>query len=250
MISQNQFKAEQNYKSAFVRPVLVSIHDVMPETLAEVSQLRDLCLAEGLTPITLLVVPGRQWETAQISLLREWADQGAELAGHGWHHSCQSIHGWKHRLHSQFLSRNVAEHLSLAPRIIVELLAKCRAWFVHQRLPVPRLYVPPAWALGRLSTRDILEQPFAMIETFSGVTHQSGNRRRLPLVGFEADSLLRAPVLKAFNACGRALWSSTRPLRIGMHPFDHKLRLRHDLKRLLSQEIKAISYSDLFADYT
>lgn len=233
-----------------MRPALVSIHDVMPETLSDVEELLRRCRHASLCPVTLLVVPGRDWRPAELDQLRGWVADGHELAGHGWHHRCRSIRGLRHRLHSWLLSRNVAEHLSLGGDEIAQLMKECRAWFREHGFDPPSLYVPPAWALGEVSAAQREAMGFEMVETLSGVLFlRSGLRRRLPLVGFEADRQFRCWPLGGWNALSRAFarrW--TRPLRIAIHPHDQRLLLRQDLERTLCLPWKAVSYRTLAAD--
>lgn len=46
---------------------LVSVHDVMPETLERVQRILDLCAAINPVPLTLLVVPGLGWDCSGSS---------------------------------------------------------------------------------------------------------------------------------------------------------------------------------------
>lgn len=219
----------------------------MPETLADVSELVTICREHDVGRITLLVVPGRDWSGRQLDVLRSWSEQGFQLAGHGWMHRCQSIRGFKHRLHSWLLSRDVAEHLSLTAGGSVQLIQRCADWFDDVGLGHCGLYVPPAWALQRLSLQQLRQVPFRLVETLSGVVWtQSGLRRSLPLVGFEADTGLRKGVVGIFNQCNR-LYSQqrARPLRISIHPQDHRLRLARQLHRFLALPMEPIYYDQL-----
>lgn len=227
---------------------LVSIHDLMPETITPVGELIEICRQHGLSKLTLLVVPGRNWQAADLSQLRAWVAQGHELAGHGWAHRCRSIRGWRHQLHSRLLSRDVAEHLALSGDEIVELWRACFDWFAAQNLTPPTLYVPPAWALGNVRADQLKRSPFPIIETTSGLLWTAtGRRQQVPLVGFEADTVFRGLALGGWNRLVRSLAStSTRPLRIAIHPHDHRLRMRADLDRTLSLGFESISYRALW----
>jgi predicted deacetylase len=204
--------------------------------------------------------------------LKSWFDQGHELAGHGWVHQAAAIRNWRHRWHSRLVSRRAAEHLCLDDTEIADLLQRCFAWFPQHDLPEPSLYVPPAWALGPISRETLRRSPFALIESTGGVTWTStGKHRWLPLVGFEADTELRRWALRCWNranqaAAGRVVRAApdqeprehsplrpqpggrTRPLRIAIHPHDHRLRLRKDLQRLLEQPGRSRCYRDLLTD--
>jgi predicted deacetylase len=215
---------------------LFSLHDVAPATLSAVQDLVAALAELRVTRITLLVVPGREWNEDALDRLRALQREGYRLAGHGWSHQCDRIAGWGHWLHSCCISRRAAEHLALSPRCREALLHRCFAWFSQVGLAPPRLYVPPAWALGKLPRQALRRQPFELLETLSGVrSARTGRLWRLPLIGFEADTRARAMGLRAVNALNRAaatVWR--RPLRIAIHPQDPSLLLRRDLFRALA----------------
>ena len=229
-------------------PALFSIHDVMPSTISDVGTLIEVCHQHGVEKLTLLIVPGCDWRSADLQQLRVWLSMGCELAGHGWIHRCRSVRGWRHRIHSVLLSRDVAEHLSLSDSGVVSLMNNCAQWFKSNGLGCPELYVPPAWALGRVRRSKLSDLPFSMIETLSGVRLvRESSRQRLPLLGFEADTWLREWSLRGFNRVNRfaAPWR-TVPIRVAIHPSDHRLRLRQDFKYTLDRGWRAISYRAIF----
>ncbi|MEX0607532.1 MAG: polysaccharide deacetylase family protein [Halofilum sp. (in: g-proteobacteria)] len=210
---------------------LISVHDIMPATLADVRAIVERIEGHGLGPVTLLVVPGHPWRDRDLAQLQRWQQTGHELAGHGWTHRAERPRGWYHRLHAALLSRACGEHLSLTRGGIFALLERNHRWFAEQGLDAPELYVPPAWALGAIDRAALAGQPFAHIETLSGVRDAADGRTRyLPLVGFEADTALRATVLRAWNALARG----DGPVRVAIHPADFRLHLRHDLARTLA----------------
>lgn len=213
----------------------VSIHDVMPETLDRVGEQIALIERYCPGPATLLVVPGRNWRPSDLDRLRGWISDGHALAGHGWTHRARCIRGAKHRLHSLFVSRGCAEHLALSPAEIVEMMVRNRQWFIEHDLPAPQRYVPPAWALGPVSAAELRPTGFARVETLSGFLDiASGRFHRSALVGFEAASAWQVPVLKLSNALNRLL-ARRLPLRVALHPDDHRLPLAGDLHRWLAR---------------
>ena len=239
---------------------LVSIHDVMPHTQARVECLLDWLKARGVPPVALLVVPGRPWEPAQLDRLRELAAEGYELAAHGWQHETLPRRFY-HRLHAAFISRNVAEHLDLGSAGIFALMLRSRDWFGEHGLPLPDLYVPPAWALGPLSQTHLAQLPYRLVETTRGLIHlkgkaapavspsngslpQSGGQsatakrlpvfQKLPLTGYEADTPFRECFLRRWNAAQlRTAERRHLPLRISIHPDDLELRLPDQLEQQL-----------------
>ena len=213
-------------------PALVSIHDVMPSTLDKVDTIVGTLKQYGIHTATLLVVPGTGWDARGIEELRALERAGYRLAGHGWEHRTARIHGLRHRLHSLFLSRNVAEHLALDRDGVLALMRRCRDWFEAQGLAPPGLYVPPAWALGAVSANDLRAAGlFRQVELFSGVLDvASGRVAPSPVLGYEADAAIRGPVLKLWNAWGRWRASALGRVRIGIHPRDLDLPLRAALE--------------------
>lgn len=212
---------------------LISIHDVMPETRQHVQALLDK-IPRSVPPqaVLLLVVPGRGWSDEDRDWLSSVQHQGYSLAGHGWLHRCAPPRSIYHRLHSALLSRDVAEHLALDGDTITRLIRDNFQWFEQQGLVPPELYVPPAWASGPIIRSTLSTLPFRYYETFTGIYDTEKDQfRRLPLIGFEADTFIRATVLRLFNGVQLCLarWLR-RPVRIAIHPYDEELRLARDLQ--------------------
>lgn len=230
---------------------LVSIHDVMPENLPQVARILDLLERLDVHPVTLLVVPGLAWDEEGLQQLRQWHSAGCELAGHGWTHRAARIGSLYHKVHSTLLSRNVAEHLALDAAGIERLIRDCHAWFADRGLPEPGLYVPPAWAMGAIRRSAFRDLPFRYYETLTGARDtDSGRFQSMPVIGFEADTRLRAIVLRISNAVNLLRIRLTKqPLRIAIHPHDLDYLLAPDVERLLRKAKGAmgarfVSYSE------
>jgi uncharacterized protein len=219
-----------------VMKTIFTIHDVLPKTLVDAQQIIKLMNANGLTPATLLVSPGREWTHEQLETLRQLTRRGHALAGHGWAHQARCVTGWKHRLHSLVLSRNAAEHLAWSADETETTLRRCHAWFVDNGFPPPELYVPPAWGLGKLSRKKMRALPFLRYETLAGIYNAKTDVfKRLPLIGFEADTSARKIGLRIFNALNLAFARfSGIPPRIAVHPHDLKLRLARELRQMIT----------------
>jgi predicted deacetylase len=216
---------------------MISVHDVMPETLGRVREILSLLEGAGVPPATLLVVPGKPWSRREIRCLRSLAERGHPLAGHGWVHKAPAgARTFYHRFHGRLISRDEAEHLSRPRAELSKLIQRCHAWFPSAGLPEPSLYVPPAWALGALALSDLTALPFRRYEVLRGFLDVRSRRFRwLPLAGFEADTTFRKVGLRLWNGLNRTV--SRRlgiPLRISIHPGDLKLLLREDLRRMVS----------------
>ena len=225
---------------------LVSVHDVMPETLERVQVILDLCAAVNPGPVTLLVVPGGDWDRAGVERLRAWQFQGYRLAGHGWVHRVERFGGLGHRIHGLLISRRAAEHLALDADGIADLIGRCHAWFPAQGLAAPDLYVPPAWALGSLPPGDLVRLPFTRYEVLTGVRDGASARfQPVPLLGYQADTPARAPLIRLWNRFNRRLAPVQGLLRIAIHPRDPALALGADLARDLRRYPHWIDYRDL-----
>ncbi|MBT5484259.1 MAG: DUF2334 domain-containing protein [Gammaproteobacteria bacterium] len=226
---------------------LISIHDVMPATLGRVQYFAEQLAHVDIENVPLLVVPGLAWSDQQIDILKELEKQGFILSGHGWHHTAKNIHGWYHRLHSTLISRNVAEHLSLGENEIQQLMDECYNWFLDRDLSPPDLYVPPAWAMGKISAHNLEASPFRYFENTAGFYDSTSRQQRnLPLSGFEADTLLRAGTLKFWNGMNKLIAHERRPVRISIHPFDHELLLSKSLFATLKSVTATVNYRALF----
>lgn len=225
---------------------LVSVHDAMPETLTQVQTALDQMVGIGDGPVTLLVVPGRDWDRTGIERLHAWQDQGHRLAGHGWSHGVERFGGLGHRLHGLLISRRAAEHLALDRNAIPPLVARCHAWFPSQGLAPPSLYVPPARALGDLPRSALAALPFSRYEVLTGVILSDGaTLKPLPLLGYEADTGPRAAILRLSNRLNRRLARIRGWVRIAIHPYDPGLRLAGDLRRDLGSYPRRVDYGAL-----
>ena len=227
---------------------LVSIHDLMPETMDRVEAILNWLRAREVPPVTLLVVPGKQWTPTQITRLKELEAGGHPLAAHGWHHQTNPRRVY-HRIHAALISRTVAEHLDLDSHEVLDLLRRSGQWFVEQGLRHPDLYVPPAWALGPITRGDLSNAPYHSIETTSGLKFPANAAfKKLPLTGFEADTWLREQFLRKWNQMQfDQARRKNRPLRISIHPDDLQLRVADQLQHLLEQNWEFLSYSELRA---
>ena len=222
---------------------LFSIHDVMPSTLAATESIAQSLGDAGIHKVTLLVVPNTGWSADSLVRLRALCDRGAELAGHGWRHKIERIRDARHWLHSKFISRDVAEHLALDREGVIQLMQDCWDWFAGEALPMPSLYVPPAWAMGRATHADLDALPYDTYETLYGIyDSRTGRFARTPMVGFEADTPFRALACRTWNRINLA--SSNAPLRFSIHPGDPDLLLGGDLEELIQRDWTDLYYGE------
>lgn len=229
------------------RSIIWSVHDVTPATIGRAAEIIALLASQHVGRIAILIVPEGVWAEGDLARLRSWERDGHMLAAHGWSHRGVPPRGLYHRLHSRVFSRDAAEHLGRSAAEISGLIERGQAWFETARLQPPALYVPPAWALGALPLSAFRGTPVRWIETLTGIYDAEQRRfRRLPLVGFEADTRIRAVSLRLSNAANHALAAaSRRPLRVAIHPHDLELLLATDLRALMASEHRALSLADM-----
>ena len=231
------------------RRALVTLHDVGPAAMQDCLDTLDTLRQRGVAPVTLLVVPGLDWTESDLDVLRRLERDGYPLAGHGWSHRAPSPASLWHRAHAAVISRDEAEHLSRPRAELRSLVARCSAWFDTVGLTTPDFYVPPAWAMGRLTRADLAELPFRYYETLTGLVDSAERRLRLlPLVGYLADTRARAVALRGSNALNRAIATLVRrPLRVSIHPPDLRLRVADDLLRLFDADWQYLTVPEAMA---
>lgn len=226
---------------------ILSIHDVAPYTLERVKNIIARLPAAAHAHLILLIIPGLDWSDEQLQTLHEWQQKGYILAGHGWFHKTKRIQSIYHKLHSLFVSRDVAEHLSLSENEVLELMQRNRHWFEEHDFVLPDCYVPPAWALGKISKKTLKKTGYRYIETTRGyIDAQSSQEKTLPLIGFEADTQLRKHTLLAWNAGNACLSSSKTPLRISIHPYDDNYLLADSMWAWLNKTTHFHHYASVF----
>ncbi len=213
--------------------LLISVHDVMPSTRSRVSDVLDWLSERQAGPVVLLVVPGSGWDAGGVEWLRSLERAGHELAGHGWRHAVEHYGGVYHRLHGALISRRVAEHLALDRDGIAALVRRCHGWFGEVGLRPPRLYVPPAWAMGPLGPEQLPRLPFEWYEDLAGYWSRQGQCHRVPVVGYESDRAWTRPFLRLFNRHARRRGRRRGLLRVAIHPDDLRLSMAADLARCL-----------------
>jgi len=218
----------------------------MPSTLDAVERIAGRLQDRGIRKLTLLVVPDTGWDDRGLERLAALQRSGAELAGHGWQHRIRRIRNLRHWLHSTFISRNVAEHLALDRQDVVALMQDCADWFAAHGMSTPTLYVPPAWAMGEATQADLDALPYACYETLYGLYDARSRRfKRLPMIGFEADTRSRALACRLWN--GVNLLPGQSAVRFSIHPMDFELRLGRHLRALLEREWQPLYYGEMLA---
>ena len=123
-------------------------------------------------------------------------------------------------------------------------MTDCHQWFYEKELPHPVVYVPPAWAMGRVSQSALRRLPFRYFETLRGIYDAQTDRfYTSKAIGYEADTAFRQAALNLSNSL--AIRTARSPLRLGIHPHDLELRLADKLKAHLGEVKTSLSYPEL-----
>tara|TARA_B100000945_G_scaffold320668_1_gene331504 strand:- start:3141 stop:3827 length:687 start_codon:yes stop_codon:yes gene_type:complete len=211
----------------------ISIHDVMPNNLDSIEHIINKINKQyNIKKICLLVVPGLNWKKEQITILKKLQKNGIEIAAHGWIHKANNKKSFYHLIHSLFISKNAAEHLTKSQFSVLKLICQSHKWFIRNNFIKPTLYVPPAWALGNIKLSYLKKLPFNNYECTTGV-YIKNKYRFLPLIGFEATSPFRAFFLRIFNFINFQFGKLFGIIRISIHPNDFNLYLSNDIDQYL-----------------
>ena len=191
-----------------------------------------------------MVIPGLDWKFHQIKKLKLWQNSGIEIAAHGWKHEAQEKKSLYHKIHGFIMSANCAEHLSKNKQEIIELVNESYNWFIDNGLKKPTLYVPPAWALGKVKKEELYQFNFTHFECTTGMFHKQ-KYSFLPLLGFEENILLGALLRRFFNSLNFILARFTGVIRIAIHPNDFNLYLKKDLEKYLTKSLEPVLLHEL-----
>ena len=211
----------------------VSIHDVSPQSLNYIPKIIETLRYQfKINKICILVIPGLNWNNTQIETLKSWQNRGIQIAAHGWRHKAKDKKSLYHKIHSMIISANCAEHLSKDKQEIIQIIKDSFNWFVDNGLKKPLLYVPPAWALGKITKEDLNQLSFTHYECTTGMVY--GEKYCfLPLLGFEETTFCGSIIRQFFNGLNFILAKFTGIIRIAIHPNDFNLYLKKDLERYL-----------------
>ena len=224
----------------------ISIHDVRPNNILKIINIINLLFDKyRIQKITLLVIPGLNWDDKHIKILKSLQNKtGIELAAHGWCHKSNPIKTIYHFMHSKLISADSAEHLSKSKQSIIKIFNDSYLWFSNQGLNSPTLYVPPTWELGNINKEDLSASPFNEFEIITGV-FINNKFILIPLIGFEVKTYFKFIIVKVLNFINYLSYSFFGVLRIAIHPNDFDLLLKRDLDKYLRKVTTNFSLSEL-----
>jgi uncharacterized protein len=146
------------------RQLVVSVHDVAPQTRPRVARLLDVLAAMGIERCSLLVIPNFKGEGSLddhddfCAWLRERREQGDEIVLHGYEHiGVGKPRTPAERFRNRWFTQGEGEFLSLEYDAAFDRIARGKAMMERAGLH-PRGFVAPAWLVnerGLMAARDL-----------------------------------------------------------------------------------------------
>ena len=239
------------------RQLVVSVHDVAPQTRTNVERLLELLATIGVERCSLLVIPNFRGEASLdandgfCAWLRERRQQGDEIVLHGYEHVGVGLPRTSgERFRNRWFTRDEGEFLSLEYDAAFSRIARGKAMMERVGLH-PRGFVAPAWLVnegGLMAARDL---GFQYTNSYLTVADLVRDRTHwVPSLVFGPGQLDEDLGLALQRRLSRLL--SGRPaLRVVLHPpcVDHPVRLE-GVQSLIESQMKtrrASTYLELLA---
>lgn len=210
------------------RALVVSIHDVSPQTQVRTEEMLGDLARIGVGRVSLLVIPdhhgrGRISEDDGFpGWLREKCASGHEAVLHGYHHlraARENDGAWK-RVVTQCYTAGEGEFFDLRMGVARELLDRGLAELEACGVK-PRGFIAPAWLLGEEAEQAVREEGFEYTTRIGTVTDFSNGQE------FASRSLVwsvrarwRRVCSVAWNAALVRREGGNALMRIGLHPPD------------------------------
>ena len=208
------------------RTAIISIHDVAPQTLPQVAELRTMIgVAAGRVPVSLLVVPCYHGVDGWCPAARDWvqdaARRGDEIVIHGYEH--RSPHGIDGAEFSRRMTHAaVSARLKLAMRRFADLGLE------------PDGFIAPGYAHPAALTTALHEARLVWWATRTRI-HTNDQSPHLWSVSLGASTAWRRVTSPALARSVLRLAGPTAAVRLDLHPADlaHP-RLRHTVTALIT----------------
>ena len=213
------------------RSLVVSLHDVSPQTRAACAEILAELAALGVPKCSLLVIPDHHRhgyflaDAECAAWLRELAAAGHELVMHGYHHQRARRDGESTRakLTTRIYTADEGEFFDLDRAAATALVEKAREDF-RQLGVEPAGFIAPAWLLSAEAEAALRELGCAYTTRLGSVVDlQSGRVFKSQSLVWSVRSAWRRQASRAWNAVLFRRLAANPLLRISIHPVD----LRH-----------------------
>lgn len=210
------------------RPLIVSLHDVAPTTLAT----SDKILAElarcGVDVCSLLVVPNYHGAGASmedrgfVQRLRDLQGAGHEIVIHGYFHrrTRGEIEPLRARFLTRYYTRDEGEFYDLGYDEALRRITRAREEFCAAGLK-PRGFIAPAWLLGAAAECAARDAELEYTTRLASVLDlRTGRHFPARSLVYSVRSNLRRASSLAWNRSLALLQANSPLIRLGIHPPD------------------------------
>jgi predicted deacetylase len=215
------------------RQIVVSVHDVAPQTRPRVARLLDLLATIGIEQRSLLVIPNFQGHGSLdvhedfCAWLRDRREQGDEIVLHGYEHvGIGQPRNAGERFRNRWFTQGEGEFLSLEYDAAFDRIARGKAMMERAGLH-PRGFVAPAWLVNQDGLRAARDLGFQYTNSYLTVGDLARGRTHwVPSLVFGPGHLDEDLGIAVQRRLSRLL--AGRPaIRIVLHPpcVDHQPRL-------------------------
>jgi uncharacterized protein len=237
--------------------LVVSVHDVAPQTRAQVERMLDELAAIGIARRSLLVIPNFRGispidrDQSFCAWLRERQQGGDEIVLHGYEHvAVGGPRNVRERFKNRWFTDHEGEFLSLGYDAALERITRGAAMFASVGLDA-RGFVAPAWLVTPDGLRAARTAGFEYSNSYASVIDLARQRTHtVPSLVFGPGHLdedlgvaLQRYVSRVMTRCAR--------VRVVLHPpcLEHRRRFAH-ITSMIAEQMRtheAVTYLDVLA---
>lgn len=203
------------------RRLVVSVHDVSPETLEETRFLLSALDRMGIRPRVLKVIPQHLLDCAPLlELLRTEQEMGSEIVQHGFsHRRAGPLRGpLRRRLRAALFARDAAEFLSLSSEETASRIASGREILQRAGLSATG-FCAPGWLSVTDLQRILGRAGFVYDVLMTSVVDLASNRRIwTDWIGYMGDGRGQERLVGIVDAINRVASPLFRALKVFLHP--------------------------------
>ncbi len=203
------------------RRLVVSVHDVSPETLEETRFLLSALDGMGIRPRVLKVIPQHLLDCRPLlELLRAEQDIGSEIVQHGFsHRRAGPLRGpLRRRLRAALFARDSAEFLSLSSEETASRIASGREILQRAELSATG-FCAPGW-LSATDLQQILRRTGFVYDVLMTSVVDLGSNRRIwtDWIGYMGAGGGQERLVGIVDAVNRVASPLFRALKVFLHP--------------------------------
>lgn len=204
-------------------PLLVSVHDIAPSTLAAARHWTGFLDERGI-PATLLAVPG-PWRGRTLDEDREtqewlWVRQtgGDEISLHGWNHRVERRDRTARGRLGRCVARGAEEFWTLDGRQAAHRVRQGLAVLESAGLQAVG-FTPPGWLIGTAARHAVHSCGLGYVADHRGASSRT-TRLRAPALSHRPDGFGQRAGALALAAIARRRARAGLPVRVALHPAD------------------------------